>query len=105
MLLNIFSIMLSFETMTLTEYKQKYGISALRELAQKLGTSYPYLYQMETGRRAVTPEMACELEVATSGLLTRVALRPDVFGSLEERFNESSTKGKQNKNTSNSMLR
>lgn len=74
--------------MTLTDYKQKYGVSALRELAKKIGTSYPYLYQMETGRRTVTPEMACDLEVASGGLITRISLRPDVFGSLENRFNE-----------------
>lgn len=75
--------------MNLTDYKQKYGVSALRELAGKIGTSYPYLYQMETGRRAVTPEMACELEVATNGVIKRVSLRPDVFGPLLPQLHES----------------
>lgn len=46
-------------------------------LAEKCGIHDQYLYQILTGRKVASPELATQLELASDALLTRKVLRPD----------------------------
>lgn len=52
------------------------------DVAQKVGTSEQYLYQIETGRRKAGRLMAEAIERATEGATTAKRLRPDLFGGI-----------------------
>lgn len=57
-----------------------------RELAEALGMSPDYLWQIATewkGRKA-GHETARAIEAATNGAVTRHDLRPDIFGTPEQ---------------------
>jgi DNA-binding transcriptional regulator YdaS (Cro superfamily) len=47
------------------------------ELAKALGVSPSYLSQLASGNANISPIRAVEIEIATSGAVTRPELRPD----------------------------
>lgn len=49
-------------------------------LADACKTSPDYLWQVATGRRKASFKLAREIEAATSGLISRHDIRPDIFG-------------------------
>ena len=51
--------------------------SKRRELADQIGTSQAYLWQIGTGRRKGSPEMAKRIEKATG--IHRSQIRPDLW--------------------------
>jgi DNA-binding transcriptional regulator YdaS (Cro superfamily) len=53
-----------------------------QELADRLGVTQGIISQWVLGRVPVPPERAAAIERATQGEVTRVELRPDVFGPL-----------------------
>ena len=52
-----------------------------RQLAQRLGTSADYLWQLATGwnGRKASPELARRIETATDGRVSCSDLRPDIW--------------------------
>ena len=62
-------------------YREKQGLTKA-DLATKLGVSQSFITHIETGRRAVSPAMAVRWETLTHGVLSRAALRPDIFGKM-----------------------
>lgn len=48
-------------------------------LAKQLGISQAMVSHWLTGRKAITPERAKQIEDATGGLVKRHELRPDIF--------------------------
>lgn len=48
-------------------------------VAEAIGTSDQYLYQIESGRRQASRLMASAIERETGGQVTRHQLRPDLF--------------------------
>jgi len=55
-----------------------------RALADKIGVSLPYLYQLATGRRKIPATLCRSLEAATDKRVTVHDLRPDVFGQAPD---------------------
>lgn len=55
--------------------------AARRRLAETVGTSYDYLWQLATGWRGRRPSRitAFAIERATDGAVTRQELRPDIW--------------------------
>lgn len=55
---------------------------ARKTLADALGTSPDYLWQIATGwqGRKASPKLALAIEEATGGKVTRAELRPDLWG-------------------------
>lgn len=49
------------------------------KVAEAIGTSDQYLYQIETGRRKASRLMAMAIERETAGQVTRQQLRPDLY--------------------------
>ena len=47
------------------------------DLAEKIGKSSSYLWQLSDGRRSCPPNLAPMIEQATEGQVTRKDLRPD----------------------------
>jgi len=70
--------------MDLIEYRQHHGPNAWHELADKVGTSHAYISQLAHGFRRPSPKMTTRLVRATNGELTHVALRPDIYGALDQ---------------------
>lgn len=54
-------------------------------LAEEVGASASYLWQVATGWRGkrASPELAKKIEIATGGAVTRVSLRPDIWGESD----------------------
>lgn len=50
-----------------------------KALAAALHANSQYLWQIGTGRRKASPDLANRIERATQGIITRVSLRPDIF--------------------------
>ena len=65
--------------MTLTEYFKTDVVGAKSEMARYLGITPTWMSLLISGRRKASPELAIKLEKATKGLVTRQALRPDIF--------------------------
>lgn len=68
------------DTCQIKSYRAKADMTQ-QQLAEKIGTSREMVARLETGGD-VTPEMAARIEMATGGKLTRLMLRPDIFGDL-----------------------
>jgi DNA-binding transcriptional regulator YdaS (Cro superfamily) len=66
--------------MELTAYLTKYGLSQ-REFGARLGVTQGMVAHWVNGRTRITAERALEIEAATSGEVSRLELRPDVFGA------------------------
>jgi DNA-binding transcriptional regulator YdaS (Cro superfamily) len=65
----------------LRAYRESLGLSP-EEFAQLLRIPRPTLRSLENGTRLITAERAMEIEAKTQGALTRIELRPDLFGTL-----------------------
>jgi len=65
--------------MNLIDYLQT---TTQQELADRLGVTQGVISQWVVGRAPVPPERAVAIERATRGEVTRLELRPDVFGPL-----------------------
>jgi DNA-binding transcriptional regulator YdaS (Cro superfamily) len=65
--------------MDLREYLES---TTQKEFAERLGVTPGLISQWMVGRAPVPPERAMEIERLTRGMVTRLELRPDVFGSL-----------------------
>lgn len=63
--------------MNLSAYLDGLERGQRKELADALGVSSAYLYQMATARRPVPPDLAPAIEQHTSNLVRRWDLRPD----------------------------
>jgi len=65
--------------MTLSEYFKTDVVGAKSEMAHFLGITPTWMSLLISGRRKASPELAIAIEKATNGLVTRQALRPDIF--------------------------
>lgn len=65
--------------MTLSDYFKTDVRGAKAEMAAHLGITPTWLSLLIAGRRKASPVLAMSIEVATSGLVTRKDLRPDIF--------------------------
>ena len=63
--------------MNLSVYLDKLERGQKKELADALGVSSAYLYQMATARRPVPPDLAPTIEQNTGNSVRRWDLRPD----------------------------
>lgn len=63
--------------MNLSAYLDQLERGQKKDLAQALGVSSAYLYQMATARRPVPPDLAPSIEHHTSNQVRRWDLRPD----------------------------
>lgn len=50
-----------------------------RQLAERLGTSVPYLSQIAHGHRRAGPRLLLQIERATAGAVRAEDLRPDLY--------------------------
>lgn len=70
--------------MNIRTYYDALPVGGRRALADDLGVSPAYLYQMVTGIRPVSATLCRTIERATKGAVTVHELRPDVFGEAPE---------------------
>jgi DNA-binding transcriptional regulator YdaS (Cro superfamily) len=70
--------------MNLSDYL-KTTLMTQEEFAQKLGVTQGAISQWLLGREPISPARAATIEKATRGKVTRLELRPDVFGPLNGR--------------------
>jgi len=68
--------------MTLQEYFADKKRGARVALAQELGITQVWLSQLISGRQVCSPELALKIEKLTEGAVTRMDLRPDLFGEV-----------------------
>lgn len=65
----------------LRSFRESQGLSP-DEFADLLGIPRPTLRSLENGTRPITAERAKQIEEKTRGGLTRIDLRPDLFGAV-----------------------
>lgn len=65
--------------MTLEEYFKDEPMGAIAEMARFLGVSSTWLSLIIHGHRKPSALLSVSIEKATQGLVTRNALRPDLF--------------------------
>ena len=70
--------------MTLDEYFKEEPKGAIIEMATYLGVSSTWMSLLIHGHKVPSPKLAMKIERATSGLVSRKVLRPDIF--LEQNF-------------------
>ena len=58
------------------------GYGRAKKLAAEIGINPSFLSQMAGGDRAVSPEYAVSIELATNGAVTRKDLRPNDFWKI-----------------------
>lgn len=63
--------------MNLREYVKPRGRAA--KLARDMEVSQVIVSQWATGQRPIPPERCAQIELATSGMVTRKELRPEIF--------------------------
>lgn len=66
--------------MTLSDYLQDTTQTAFAEM---LGVTQGLVHQWLNGDTKITAERAREIEIKTGGKVTRMELRPDLFGPIE----------------------
>jgi DNA-binding transcriptional regulator YdaS (Cro superfamily) len=69
--------------MDLSTYLQ--DVARREKLAQALGTSSAYLYQIGTGHRKASPKLARQIHEKTLGLIPLESIRPDVWGEQHDK--------------------
>ena len=69
--------------MTLQEYFADKKRGAKDALAKELGITRTWMSQIISGREVCSPELALEIERLTTGAVTRMDLRPDLFGEVK----------------------
>lgn len=52
-------------------------------LAKRIGVTQGTVHQWVSGKLPISAERAADIERATDGKVTRIELRPDVFGPIE----------------------
>ena len=62
------------------EFGRKYGKSEAERVSQAAGTTYSYFIQIAGGHSLPSPRLARALERASGGRMTRLSLRPDIYG-------------------------
>ena len=65
--------------MTLDEYFKEEPKGAIIQMATYLGVSSTWLSLLIHGHRIPSAKLAIKIERATSGLVSRKVLRPDIF--------------------------
>ena len=65
--------------MTLFEYFSTEPRGAKIEMARHLGITAEWMSKMIAGKAVISAALACKVEEATQGLVTRKDLRPDLF--------------------------
>ncbi|MDM2819465.1 YdaS family helix-turn-helix protein [Citrobacter sp. Cpo102] len=70
--------------MQLSEYFTTRGNAKM--LAKKLGISKSYLSQMASGKSAISPERAIEIECLTGGFVTRADCLPERWKNIWPEF-------------------
>lgn len=55
-----------------------------RKLANALGISPTWMNLLVSGKRDCSPELAVAIEQATNGQVTRMDMRPDIFGDIKK---------------------
>lgn len=51
--------------------------------AKEVGVTQGMVHQWASGKSPITPERAADIERVTGGQVTRIELRPDVFGPIQ----------------------
>ena len=64
--------------MNLKEYTDQNG--GYQRLADDIGTSYAYVYQMANGIRNPSPKVARRIHAETNRMVSLEELRPDIWG-------------------------
>jgi DNA-binding transcriptional regulator YdaS (Cro superfamily) len=68
---------------TLEEFFATKPRGAKSEMAEAIGVSRTWMALLVAGSQVPSPELAVEIEKYTNGAVTRVELRPDIFGVLK----------------------
>ena len=68
---------------TLREYFVGAPVGSKSKFAKRLGISKTWLSLLISEREVPSAEMALMIEQATMGRVTRVVLRPDLFGEIQ----------------------
>lgn len=68
--------------MKLKQYIATLERGDVKKLAEKIGVSPVYLAHMAYGRSPVPPALCPEIEVATTGVVTRADLRPNDWARI-----------------------
>lgn len=69
--------------MTLEEFFATKPRGAKSEMAEAIGVSRTWMALLVAGSQVPSPELCVEIEKYTNGAVTRVELRPDIFGVLK----------------------
>lgn len=69
--------------MTLDQYFADEPRGAKLEMAEFLGISATWLSLLIAGKRKASAQLCLKIEQATQGLVTRIELRPDIFGEVK----------------------
>jgi|ETNvirenome_6_85_1030632.scaffolds.fasta_scaffold41313_4 DNA-binding transcriptional regulator YdaS (Cro superfamily) len=64
----------------LQQYWDRAEMPLRREVAEKAGVSYLWLYQLANGYGNASPKIAVAIEKATGGIVKRADILPDIFG-------------------------
>lgn len=69
--------------MTLKDYFKHRPRGSQNDLAKQLGVSKTWLSLLANGREVPSAGLALMIEKYTNGAVTRVVLRPDLFGEIK----------------------
>jgi DNA-binding transcriptional regulator YdaS (Cro superfamily) len=69
-----------FPAMDMKSYWQSLSAKGKDELAEALACNRTYLAQIACGARRASPKLARRIDEYSSGVCSKEALRPDVFG-------------------------
>lgn len=67
--------------MSLREWLKSQGRGSQQKLAQKIGVSETWMSLLVNNRVPCSPALATAIHQATEGQVTRLELRPDIFGA------------------------
>lgn len=70
-----------FAYMDMQEWFRQASDEEKSRVASEAGTSAQYIYQLSTGRRRPSYQMAQKLATALRGAVTKKELRPDIWGA------------------------
>jgi DNA-binding transcriptional regulator YdaS (Cro superfamily) len=67
--------------MPLREWLKSQGRGSQQKLAQTIGVSETWMSLLVNGRVPCSPALATAIHQVTEGAVTRLELRPDIFGA------------------------
>ena len=67
--------------MPLREWLKSQGRGSQQKLAQTIGVSETWISLLVNGRVLCSPALATAIHQVTEGAVTRLELRPDIFGA------------------------